>query len=180
MAAAKTDTGELFLSRLSETYVCRPGENVLLECYVRHDRVKAIVWYANGEKVEERGFRLWHQYKPKTGQCVLYLRSVLYSDEGLYCCEAMSHDNLVETLEIRLTIVNCKLSQTFIFRRHRSYLPDDKSWTRIPVLHMAGRVTPEREYCCAIRSTVYVSQRRMLTLEKDMPMHFTSAQANRR
>lgn len=108
MATAKTDTGELFLSRLSETYVCRPGENVLLECYVRHQRVKSIIWYANGELVELRGFRLWHRYQPRTGQCMLYLRSVLYSDEGLYCCEATGTDGVVETLEIKLKIENCK------------------------------------------------------------------------
>ena len=109
MATSKTDTGELFLSRLSETYVCRPGDNVLLECYVRHQRVKSIAWYANGELVEVRGFRIWHRYQRTTGQCTLYIRSVLYTDEGLYCCEATSLDNKIETLEIRLSIDNCKI-----------------------------------------------------------------------
>jgi hypothetical protein len=108
MATSKTDTGELFVSRLSETYVCRPGDNVLLECYVRHQRVKSISWYANGELVEVKGFRIWHRYQPRTGQCTLYIRSVLYSDEGLFCCEATSLDNNIETLEIRLKIDNCK------------------------------------------------------------------------
>jgi len=108
MASSKTDTGELFLSRLSETYVCHPGDNVLIECYVRHQRVKSIVWYANGELVEVRGFRIWHRYQPTTGQCTLYIRSVLYSDEGLYCCQATSLDNQVETLEIKLNIDNRK------------------------------------------------------------------------
>jgi hypothetical protein len=110
MATSKIDTGELFLSRLSETYVCHPGDNVLLECYVRHQRVKSISWYANGELVEMRGFRIWHRYQPTTGQCTLYIRSVLYSDEGSYCCEATSLDNSIETLEIKLNIDNRKLS----------------------------------------------------------------------
>lgn len=109
MATAKTNTaGELFLSRLSETYVCRPGENVLLECYVRQQRVKSIEWYANGELVELRGFRIWYRYQRKTGQSTLYLRSVLYSDEGIYSCQATGNDNIVETLQIRLKIVHCK------------------------------------------------------------------------
>ena len=142
MATAKADTGELFLSRLSETYACRPGENVLLECYVRQQRVKSIRWYANGELVELRGFRLWHRYQSRTGQCMLYLRSVLYSDEGLYCCEATGIDGVVETLEIKLRIENCKCGNFFIADRHSMCL-DDKAWTKIPVLHMAGRVMPD-------------------------------------
>lgn len=105
---AKADTGELFLSRHTETYICRPGENVLLECYVRHQRVKSIIWYANGELVEVRGFRLWHRYHPTTGKCSLYIRSVLYSDEGSYCCQATSIDGDIEILEIKLLIQNCK------------------------------------------------------------------------
>ena len=146
MARAKTDTGELFLSRLSETYACRPGDNVLLECYVRHQQIKSVAWYANGELVELRGFRMWYRYQPTTGQCALYIRSVLYSDEGLYCCEATSIDNVVETLEIRLKIDNCKCE-----RRRQPTIDvlhlrlDDKAWTKIPVLHMAGRVTPDGE-----------------------------------
>lgn len=107
-ASGKNDTGELFLSRLSETYVCRPGDNILLECYVRHQRVKSIVWFANGELIELRGFRAWYRYQTKTGQSMLYLRSVLYSDEGLYCCQATSHDNITETLEIHLKVENRK------------------------------------------------------------------------
>jgi hypothetical protein len=107
-SSPKADTGELFLSRLSETYVCHPGDNVLLECYVRHQRVKSIIWYANGELVEKRGFRMWHRYEPTTGQCTFYIRSVLYSDEGLYCCEATDLDNRVETLKINLNIDNSK------------------------------------------------------------------------
>jgi hypothetical protein len=145
MATSKTDTGELFLSRLSETYICRPGDNVLLECYVHRQRVKSIKWYANGELVEVRGFRVWHRYQPATGQCTLYIRSVLYSDEGSYCCEATSIDNVVETLEVKLKIDNRK----FIFKKIKNkkilfefvYL-GDKSWTKIPVLYMAGRVMP--------------------------------------
>lgn len=147
MATSKTDTGELFLSRLSETYVCRPGDNVLLECYVRHQRVKSIAWYANGELVEVRGFRIWHRYLPSTGQCTLYIRSVLYSDEGLYYCEATSLDNIKETLEIKLKIDNRKCRKCGFFFLERisfnSMNLDDKSWTKIPVLHMAGRVMPE-------------------------------------
>ncbi|CAF5156437.1 unnamed protein product, partial [Rotaria magnacalcarata] len=123
---AQVDTGELFLSRLSETFVCRPGDNVLLECYVRHQQVKSIAWYANGELVEPRGFRMWHRYLPATGQCTFYIRSVLYSDDGTYCCEATSKDGRIEALEIKLKIENI-----------------DKSWTKIPVLLMAGHVTPE-------------------------------------
>jgi hypothetical protein len=145
MATSKADTGELFLSRLSETYVCRPGDNVLLECYVRHKQVKSISWYANGEFVELKGFRIWHRYQRTTGQCTLYIRSVLYTDEGLYCCEATSLDNNVETLEIKLKIDNRKKkisSKYFYFIRIHIYLVD-KSWTKIPVLHMAGRVMPE-------------------------------------
>jgi hypothetical protein len=110
MATSKTDTGELFLSRLSETYACRPGDNVLLECYVRHQRVKSIVWYANGELVELKGFRVWHRYQSTTGQCTLYIRSVLYSDAGSYCCEATGIDDVIETLEIKLKIDNCKIN----------------------------------------------------------------------
>ncbi|CAF1296559.1 unnamed protein product [Rotaria sordida] len=128
MATSQTDTGELFLSRLSETFVCRPGDNVLLECYVRHQRVKSIAWYANGELIEAKGFRIWHRYRPTTGQCTLHIRSVLYSDYGIYCCEATSIDDFVEILEIKLKIEN-----------------QDKSWTKIPVLHMGGRVKPEDE-----------------------------------
>jgi hypothetical protein len=115
MATAKADTGELFLSRRLETYICRPGDNVLLECYVRHQRVKSITWYANGELVEVRGFRIWHRYQPTTGQCTLYIRSVLYSDEGSYCCEATSLDGHIETLEINLKIDNRKISIVSIF-----------------------------------------------------------------
>lgn len=121
MATAKTDTGELFLSRLSETYVCRPGDNVLIECYVRHQRVKSIAWYANGELVEVRGFRIWHRYQPSTGQCTLYIRSVLYSDEGLYYCEATSLENVVETLEIKLQIDNRK-NEKFVFRTNFNFI----------------------------------------------------------
>jgi hypothetical protein len=108
MATVKTDTGELFLTRLSEVHTCRPGDNVLLECFVRHQRIKSIVWYANGELVELRGFRLWYRYQRRTGQSTLHIRSVLYSDEGVYCCQATSHDGVVEKLIIELKIANCK------------------------------------------------------------------------
>lgn len=104
MAQTTTTPERLFLSRLSETYRCRVGDNVLLECYVRHRRVKAIAWYAKGDKVELRGVRTWFQYDPRTGQTILFLRSVLPCDEGSYCCEATSVDNVVETLEIKLKI----------------------------------------------------------------------------
>ena len=146
MATSKTDTGELFLSRLSETYICRPGDNILLECYVRHQRVKSIVWYANGEIVEPKGFRLWHRYQPATGQCALYIRSVLYSDEGSYCCQAIGLDNAIEILQIRLKIDNCKISSTLSLIDSNLYIHlADKSWTKIPILHMAGHVSPEGE-----------------------------------
>lgn len=108
MAKSKADTGELFLSRLSESYTCRPGDNIVLECYVYHERVKSVSWYANGELVEPRGFRMWHRYQSTTGQCTLYIRSVLYSDNGTYCCEATSFNDTVEMLEIKLNIDNCK------------------------------------------------------------------------
>ena len=104
MAQTKVNPDRLFLSRLTETYKCRPGDNVLLECYVRHQRVKSIAWYAKGESVDVRGVRIWYRYEPRTGQCILYLRSVLHCDEGAYCCEATSIDNVVETLEIKLKI----------------------------------------------------------------------------
>ena len=150
----KTDTGELFLSRLSETYICRPGDNILLECYVRHQRVKSIVWYANGELVELRGFRLWYRYQSKTGQSMLYLRSVLYSDEGLYCCQATSHDNVIETLEIRLRVENRKRKCIEFFDLIYLELFDlvDKAWTKIPVLQMSGRVTPDGKIFLFIRT----------------------------
>ena len=119
MAMAQTDTGELFLSRHAETYICRPGENVLLECYVRHQRVKSINWYANGELVEERGFRLRHRYRPTTGKCSLYIRSVLYSDEGSYCCEATSIDGDIEILEIKLLIRNCEFCDFYLDNKKR-------------------------------------------------------------
>jgi len=110
----KTNNDRLFLNRLSETYKCRPGDNVLIECYVRHQRVKSIVWYAKGERVDLRGVRMWYRYEPTTGQCILYLRSVLNCDEGSYCCEATSIDNVVETLEVKL-----KIDSKFIFLRKK-------------------------------------------------------------
>jgi hypothetical protein len=106
----KNNTDRLFLSRLSETYKCRPGENLILECYVRHQRIKSIAWYAKGEHVDLRGVRIWYRYEPTTGQCILYLRSVLSCDEGSYCCEATSIDNVVETLEVKLKIDNRKFN----------------------------------------------------------------------
>lgn len=111
MAISKVDTGELFLSRLSETYTCRPGDNILLECYVRPERIKSISWYSNGELIEARGFRIWHRYQSTTGQCTLYIRSVLYSDCGIYCCEATSLDDNIESLEIKLNIENCTIER---------------------------------------------------------------------
>jgi hypothetical protein len=108
MTRVKDNTERLFLSRLSETYKCRPGDNIFLECFVRHQRVKSITWYAKGERVELRGVRIWHRYEPTTGQCILYLRSVLNCDEGSYCCEATSIDNVVETLEIKIKTDNSK------------------------------------------------------------------------
>jgi len=112
MTTTKPNNDRLFLSRFSDTYKCRSGNNILLECYVRHQRIKSIAWYANGEHVDLRGVRIWHRYEPTTGQCILYLRSVLNCDEGSYCCEATSIDNVVETLEVKLKIDNRK----FIFQ----------------------------------------------------------------
>ena len=106
MAQTIIDSDRLFVSRLSETYTCRPGDNLLLECYVRQRRIKSIVWYAKGERVEMRGVRIWYRYDRTTGQSVLYLRSVLPCDEGSYFCEATSLDDVVETLEIKLKIDN--------------------------------------------------------------------------
>lgn len=103
-AAAQTKSDRLFLSRLSETYKCRRGDNVFLECYVRYPRIKSIRWFANGERVDLRGVRIWHRYESTTGQCILCVRSVLNCDEGSYCCEATSVDDVVETLEIKLKI----------------------------------------------------------------------------
>ncbi|UJR25625.1 hypothetical protein I4U23_006977 [Adineta vaga] len=126
MAMQKVNSPDrLFLSRLSESYKCRPGDNVLLECYVRNQRIKSVAWYAKGEHVDIRGVRLWHRYEPTTGQCTLCIRSVLGCDEGFYYCEATSLDNVVETLEVKLTIDN-----------------HDKIWKKIPILNMAGRVMP--------------------------------------
>ena len=114
---AKINSDRLFLSRLSETYQCRLNENVFLECYVRFQRIKSIVWFANGERVEKRGVRLWYRYEPTTGQCILCIRSVLYCDEGSYCCQATSIDNVVETLEVKLKIDNRSLF-SFLFYFH--------------------------------------------------------------
>ncbi|CAF2030578.1 unnamed protein product [Rotaria magnacalcarata] len=125
MIKSNSNNDRLFLSRLSETYKCRSGDNVILECYVRHQRIKSIAWYAKGELVDKRGVRVWHRYEPSTGQCILYLRSVFKCDEGSYCCEATSIDNVAETLEIKLMIDN-----------------RDKSWTKVPILYMAGHVVP--------------------------------------
>ncbi|CAF1340516.1 unnamed protein product [Adineta steineri] len=125
MATQKVNKDRLFLTRLSEIYKCRSGDNVLLECYLRYQRIKSIAWYAKGEHVDTRGVRIWYQYVPTTGQCILYIRSVNYGDEGSYCCQATSIDNVVETLEIKIKIDN-----------------SDKTWTKIPILHMAGRVMP--------------------------------------
>src|SRR5690349_21564558 len=130
MTTTKMNNNRLFLTRLSETYKCRPGDNVFLECYVRHQRIKSIAWYAKGEHVDLRGVRIWYRYEPKTGQCILYLRSVLNCDEGSYCCEATSFDNVVETLEVKLKIDNRK----FIFTKNKKILLefiylDHKSWT---------------------------------------------------
>ncbi|CAF0916333.1 unnamed protein product [Adineta ricciae] len=115
----------LFLTRLSESYKCRAGDNVLLECYVRCQRIKSIAWYANGEPVDVRGVRIWHRYDPATGHCMLCIRSVLDCDSGSYHCEATSRDNVVETLEVKLTTDD-----------------RDKVWKKIPILNMAGRVMP--------------------------------------
>ena len=113
VASTTNHHDRLFLSRLSETYKCRSGDNLILECYVRHQRIKSIAWYAKGEHVDLRGVRLWYRYEPTTGQCVLYLRSVLPCDEGSYHCEATSVDNVVETLEVKLQIDGRK----FVFPR---------------------------------------------------------------
>ncbi|CAM2716789.1 unnamed protein product [Rotaria socialis] len=161
MAKAQVDTGELFLSRLSETCVCRPGDNVLLECYVRHQQVKSIAWYANGELVEPRGFRMWHRYLPATGQCTFYIRSVLYSDDGIYCCEATSKDDRIEALEIKLKIENI-----------------DKSWTKIPVLLMAGHVTPEYED--ESNTLLFnLDNRKTITDENMFPIHWYELRIDR-
>lgn len=144
MAKSQTNAGELFLSRLSETFICRPGDNVLLECYVRHQRVKSVVWYAHGELVDPRGFRMWHRYIPTTGQCTFYIRSVLYSDDGTYCCEATSEDGIVEQLEIQLKIEHSKISTAFVLEKtFNLFVLDDKLWTKIPVLIMSGHVVQE-------------------------------------
>lgn len=123
MIGSTTNDDRLFVTRLSETYKCRSGDNLIIECYVRHQRIKSIAWYANGELVETRGVRLWHRYEPTTGQCRLFLRSVFKCDEGSYFCEATSLDDVVETLEIKLKIDNRKftfnrfyfLSYSFLF-----------------------------------------------------------------
>ncbi|CAF2423951.1 unnamed protein product [Rotaria sp. Silwood2] len=161
MATPQTDTGELFLSRLSETFTCRPGDNVLVECYVRHQRVKSIVWYVNGELVEARGFRIWHRYQPRTGQCTLHIRSVMYSDDGLYCCEATSIDDVVETLEIKLKIEN-----------------QDKTWTKIPVLQRAGRIISENE---DKSSTIFlISNNQTSFIDENMfPIHWYELRIDR-
>jgi hypothetical protein len=143
MDKPKVNNERLFLSRLSETYKCRPGDNVLIECYVRHQRIKSIAWYARGDLVDLRGVRVWHRYEPTTGQCILYLRAALNCDEGSYCCEATSIDNVVETLEVKLKIDNRKFDlreKKIVFSA--CFNLEDKSWTKIPVLHMAGRVMP--------------------------------------
>ncbi|CAF2314512.1 unnamed protein product [Rotaria sp. Silwood2] len=125
MIKSNSNSERLFLNRTSEIYKCRSGDNLFLECYVRHQRIKSIAWYAKGEPVDTRGVRIWHQYEPTTGRCILYLRSVFKCDEGSYYCEATSIDNVVETLEIKLKIDNY-----------------DKYWTKIPVLYMTGHVIP--------------------------------------
>jgi hypothetical protein len=106
MTQMTIDADGLFLNRLSETYMCRSGDNILLECYVRYQRIKSIAWYAKGERVDLRGVRLWYRFDPNNGQCILFLRSFLPCDEGSYCCQATSIDNIVETLEIKLKIDN--------------------------------------------------------------------------
>ncbi|UJR23283.1 hypothetical protein I4U23_026300 [Adineta vaga] len=160
MAKSKTDTGELFLSRLSEVYTCRPGDNVLLECYVRHQQVKSVAWYANGELVELKGFRLWYRYQPTTGQCSLYLRSVLYSDEGSYCCIATGLDDTTEILQLRLEIDN-----------------HDKTWTKIPILHMAGSVSGEDE---EESNTIFATPHQKLNTEQGMfPVHWYELRLDR-
>ncbi|CAF1174640.1 unnamed protein product [Adineta ricciae] len=160
MAKLKTDTGELFLSRLSEVYTCRPGDNVLLECYVRHQHVKSIAWYANGELVEQKGFRLWYRYQPTTGQCSLYIRSVLYSDEGSYCCIATGLDDATEILQLRLEIDN-----------------HDKSWTKIPILHMAGCIAGEEE---EESSAIFVTPHQKSNTEESMfPIHWYELRIDR-
>jgi hypothetical protein len=147
----KNNTDRLFLSRLSETYKCRLGDNLIIECYVRHQRIKSIAWYAKGEHVDLRGVRIWYRYEPTTGQCVLYLRSVLSCDEGSYCCEATSIDNVVETLEVKLLIDNRKFS--FIKNKNiETVFLGDKSWRKIPVLHMAGRVVPGGKKMSSIKT----------------------------
>ncbi|CAF0971207.1 unnamed protein product [Adineta steineri] len=159
--STKTDTGELFLSRLSETYICRPGDNILLECYVRHQRVKAVVWYANGELVEVRGFRMWHRYTPATGLCALYIRSVLYTDEGSYCCQAIGLDNTTELLHVKIQIDN-----------------SDKAWTKIPILHMAGHISPEDE---DESKTIFVTPTNQNTIINDnmFPIHWYELRLDR-
>ncbi|CAF1034481.1 unnamed protein product [Rotaria sp. Silwood1] len=161
MATSQTDTGELFLSRLSKTFICRPGDNVLLECYVRRERVKSIAWYANGELIEARGFRIWHRYQPRTGQCTLYIRSVLYSDDGTYCCEATSIDDVVEILEIKLKIEH-----------------QDKSWTKIPVLQRAGHVVSKNE---DKSSTIFLisNNQSSLVVENMFPLHWYELRIDR-
>lgn len=110
MIKSTSNNDRLFLTRRSETYKCRSGDNVILECYVRHHRIKSIVWYAKSERVDARGVRIWHEYEPTTGRCILCLRSVFKCDEGSYYCEATSLDDVVETLQIKLAIDNRKLN----------------------------------------------------------------------
>ena len=104
MIQSHVNNDRLFLTRLSETIKCHSGDNILLECYVRHQRIKSIAWYAKGERVDTRGVRIWHRYEPITGQCLLCIRSALSCDEGSYYCEAISFDNVIETLGIKLKV----------------------------------------------------------------------------
>lgn len=110
MAESTIDFDRLFLTNTSDTYKCRSGDNIFLECYVRQRRIKSIAWYVRNERVPLRGVRLWYRYNPTTGQTVLYIRSVLPCDEGSYFCEATSHDGVVETLEVKLKIDNRRLT----------------------------------------------------------------------
>lgn len=118
MIKSNSNNDRLFVSRLSEISKCRSGDNIILECFVRRQRVKSIAWYAKGEPIDTRGVRIWHRYEPTTGRCVLFLRSVFKCDEGSYYCQVTSIDNVVETLEIKLKIDN----RTFNSLKHFYYV----------------------------------------------------------
>ncbi|CAF2489671.1 unnamed protein product [Rotaria sp. Silwood2] len=158
MIKSNSNSERLFLNRTSEIYKCRSGDNLFLECYVRHQRIKSIAWYAKGEPVDTRGVRIWHQYEPTTGRCILYLRSVFKCDEGSYYCEATSIDNVVETLEIKLKIDNY-----------------DKYWTKIPVLYMTGHVIPGgvKQLMAARYITTEIEEQSIQTTQRELTTNNT-------